>query len=392
MNQEIKENTFRQSIKEIISDANKNPKTIDPELKAFADMLYQYHLPDDCRPTQRQTLITEDDNIPRCFFLFFISADGKEKTSICINLNNKHIYSILEALSERTDFNAFLSVGTFHINASNVARGKSPFRRTKEQASRINALFADLDYYHMKDSRFQGMTPEEVLSVIRREHPEYFDGSLPMTFIKSGNGIQVYLSTENLPVAIHRWYHFWKVCYIRFNEMLAEYGADPKCAPDVCRILRLPNSYNVKKDPIRVDFLTKVADKKLSNKQLLDFLKLISEDTKPPKSKKELAMERAKVKKERELQERILRREQEAKRRQEREDFEEWMKSATKEDILLQEKEREKYSTLGKSGFKKLTQKRLRDLETILNRDDYQMEGKRNIFLFLYGITYHALL
>ncbi len=390
MNQEIKENTFRQSIKEIISDANNNPRTIDPELKAFADMLYHYRILDDCSPAQRQALITEDSNIPRCFFLFFISADGTEKTSICINLNNKHLYSILEALSERTDFNVFLSVGTFHINASNASMGKSPFRRTKTQASRINSLFADLDYYHMKDSRFQGMSPEEVLSVIRGEHPEYFDGSLPMTFIKSGNGIQVYLSIESYQVYIHRWYHFWLVCNKRFNEMFAEYGADPKCAPDVCRILRLPNSYNVKKDPIRVDFLTKVSDKMLSTEKLLDFLGLTPEDTVPPKSKKEIAMERAKAKRERELQERILRREQEAKRRQEREEFEEWIKNATEEDISLREKEWEKYSTLGKSGFKKLTKKRLSDLETILERDDYQMEGKRNIFLFIYGITYHA--
>lgn len=390
MKQEIKDSTFRQSIKELISDANKNPRTIDPELKAFADMLYLFRAPDDCSPAQRQTLITEDANIPRCLFLFFISADGKDKTSICINLNNKNIYSILEAISERTEFNVFLSVGTFHVNPNNAARGKSPFRRTQTQASRINSLFADLDYYHMEGSRFQGMSPEEVLQAIRREHPEYFDGSLPMTFVKSGNGIQVYLSCNSFPVAVRRWYYFWKACNLRFNEMLAEYGADAKCAPDVCRILRLPNSYNVKKEPIRVDFLTKVADRKLSTEQLLDFLHLTPEETVAPKSKKEKALERAKAKREKELQERILKRGQEAQRRQEREEFEEWIKSATEEDINLREKEREKYSTLGKSGFKKLTQKRLNDFETILARDDYQMEGKRNLFLFIYGITYHA--
>ncbi|MDF2844197.1 MAG: hypothetical protein K0R00_2623 [Herbinix sp.] len=390
MKQEINEITFRQSIKALISDANRNPRTIDPELKAFADMLYQFRIPDDCRPEQRQTLITEDGNIPRCFFLFFISADGKEKTSICINLNNKNIYSILEAISERTDFNVFLSVGTFHVNPSNAAKGKSPFRRTQTQASRINSLFADLDYYHLKGSRFEGMSPEEVLQVIRMEHPEYFDGSLPMTFVKSGNGIQVYLSCDSFPVAIPRWYHFWKACNIRFNEILSEYGSDPKCAPDVCRILRLPNSYNVKKDPIQVDFLTDIADKKLSNEKLLDFLGLAPEDTVAPKSKKAIAMERAKAKREKELQERILKREQEAQRRREREEFAEWIKNSTEEDISLREKEREKYSSLGKSGFKKLTKKRLSDFETILARDDYQMEGKRNYFLFLYGITYHA--
>lgn len=390
MKQEINENTFRQSIKELISHANKNPRTINPELKAFADMLYQFCTTDNCSQVQRQTLFEEDSNIPRCFFLFFISSDGTQKTSICINLKNKNIYSILEALTEHTDFHVFLSVGTFHVNSNNVALGKPAFRRVKKQASRINSLFADLDYYHLEGSRFQGMSPEQVLQTIRKEHPEYFDGTLPITFVKSGNGIQVYLSCDSIPVAIPRWFHFWKACNLRFNEIFAEYGADAKCAPDVCRILRLPNSYNVKKEPIKVDFLTKVADGKLSTEQLLDFLNLTAEDTVAPKSKKELAIERAQVKKEQKLKEFMLKREQAQKRRQEREEFEEWIKSASEEDISLKEQEKEKYSALGKTGFKHLTQKRLSDFETIMALNDYQMDGKRNIFLFIYGITYHA--
>lgn len=388
MNQEYQISDFRKRIKEHLSDANKNLRSISPELKDFVDKLYQYILlPMDCTSKKYEKLRETDALIPRCFFLFFISQDGTEKASFSINTKKKQLYSVMASLSELKDVNIFMSVGTFYPNASNTSEGKSVFRRIKAQVSRINSIYADLDYYHMEGSRFQGMQPEAVFKVIKKENPNLFNGSIPISVIKSGNGLQIYLHCESMSVNSKRWYHIWKTCNLKWNELLNAYGADAHVSGDICRVLRVPNTYNVKKEPKRVEFLYQSDCEPFEVYQLLEVLQLTQEDI---KTKEQLSSERASIKQSKKQRELLIYKLKDEKIKRARKEFRQCMENATTIEITEAETRRKKYSDLGKLGFGALTRKRLKDFEKILELSDYNIEGKRNIFLFLYGVTYHA--
>jgi len=111
--------------------------------------------------------------------------------------------------------------------------GFSNGRRAKENLSKLNAVFIDLDV--SKEKEFSN---NEALSNMKEiALNKVINGPLnPHFIIETKNGLQCLWLIENYDISN----------YCQTEEALIKhYGADPG-AKDVCRVLRLPNTYHLK--------------------------------------------------------------------------------------------------------------------------------------------------
>lgn len=402
---------FQQKIKDKLSDAKKNIRVIQPELKAFLDMLYKENnkkepriinikVEDEFKQNEhfkqqmalalgyqlplQQPKQEEQREYEYFLFFFFLSKDGSERKSIYISTKNKKLYSIAQAFTEFEDINVFMSISTF-FPRYNSRINCCEIRRIANQSAYTNVLIADLDIY--KTERFQTTPPKQAFEILKQENQELFN-KLSIVGVMSGNGLQLYcyLKTSTLPIKEQK--VLWKALSQKFNDLFTEYGTDKHCSTDVARVFRMPNSYNCKKDKIKVELLTDIPTKPNTVNEFLTALSLKRSDLnmKPTADAKK---ERALKKKEQRKARRLLR--LEALKQEYQNAVKghyikqaEWKTTATKEEL----EEHNQKSQSGKKGKYNLYLYQSSDLLSYLKHRNYEIEGYRHNFLFIFTVCH----
>lgn len=172
--------------------------------------------------------------------------------------NFEHMAKLIKALSitqEEGNYNIFIAYNTFIFNSK-----KKKYTRTQDRAFRSQAIGIDLDFYHVP--AYEGLTYEEAIAKIEKDHKDIFKKYDPM-IIKSGGGCQLYFlnckpitffdTQGKYPEQIKEEIHTFKELSKYFNEQFIDAGADAKCKGDTARIFRPPGVHSVKYEkPVKV--------------------------------------------------------------------------------------------------------------------------------------------
>ncbi len=372
---------FYKKIKDKIKEGRQNPRAVPKDFKEYVKLLTDYIPKPSMRKSEINEKMEENKNYNKLLFVLAFSKDMKIRSNNIINMNDKKLPSILFALTELDDVHLFISISSF-FPESNLD-GKPIIRRTQRQCSRTNVLIADLDCYN--SDRCKHLTPEQTLELIKKERPQFFTDEMPLTIVKSGNGLQLYLNIASTDLVSKRDKNFWRVLNQRFNEIFLEYGSDPKCSKDITRIFRLPYSKNCKHDKsISVKFLTDIRTSPIDIEKLCSILNLTNDDF---QCRDDEVLKRKRIKEKLLHDEKLAREKEQEKidKRKKHLEYMEWTKTASEEEKL----QMAEWKANGKKGIATLVKKRLDDLWTLLEDRDGDVEGCRNHFLFIYGATHY---
>ena len=266
---------FYKKIKDKIKDGRKNLRTVPKDFQEYVKLLTDYIPQPSLRKREIEDRTRENKNYNKLIFVLAFSQDMKLKSNNIFQISDKKLSSILFALTELSDVHLFISISSFFpesdINCNPI------LKRNQKQCSRSNVLIADIDSYHSE--RCKDLTPEQTLQLIKKERPQFFTDEMPLTVVKSGNGLQLYLNIASCDLFTKSDKHFWRVLNKRFNDFFLEYGADPKCSSDITRIFRIPYSTNCKNNKSKpVEFLSEVKATPIGIDKLAQIMNLTGED------------------------------------------------------------------------------------------------------------------
>lgn len=121
--------------------------------------------------------------------------------------------------------------------------------RRKSNTRNVRCLFTDLDL----TDELKLLSDEELFDRFQEEYSEFIRLFDPVV-VKSGHGLHVYVPTDDMRIYSEEDRNQYE-CYLEeLVQFLLPYGSDFHCA-DAVRILRVPLSYNRKKEPIKVKIL-----------------------------------------------------------------------------------------------------------------------------------------
>lgn len=200
-------------------------------------------------------------------------------------------------------------------------------QRRANSVRHLNAFFIDLDIYNV------GVSQQDVFDAI--DFYVKTNRMLPPTMVlSSGRGMYLIIKIEDVPGGLKRVKTLYEAIQTYFNDLFAEFGADPN-AKDVSRVLRVPGSVNTKTGN-KVEILQYNPEAMYTMSVMAPFVDAFEEKQKiyqKPKKKKE-------------------------------------KQSNSKIGYLLNS------YTLHKA--------RSRDIETLCYLRDYDVEGMRNVILYIY--------
>lgn len=371
---------FYKKIKDKIKDGRKNLRTVPKDFQEYVKLLTDYIPQPSLRKREIEDRTRENKNYNKLIFVLAFSQDMKLKSNNIFQISDKKLSSILFALTELSDVHLFISISSFFpesdINCNPI------LKRNQKQCSRSNVLIADIDSYHSE--RCKDLTPEQTLQLIKKERPQFFTDEMPLTVVKSGNGLQLYLNIASCDLFTKSDKHFWRVLNKRFNDFFLEYGADPKCSSDITRIFRIPYSTNCKNNKSKpVEFLSEVKTTPIGIDKLAQIMNLTGEDF---NYRDDEYLKRKRINEKLIKDERLARQKDREKveKRKKHIEYLKWTKTANPTEV----RQMEEWKANGKKGIETLVKKRLADLEKLLELRDADIEGCRNNFLFIYGSTH----
>lgn len=114
----------------------------------------------------------------------------------------------------------------------------APGKHSGKYVIKLNALFADLDYYNNPD--FKDLTAEQMVGLLEQE----LDYPTPSFYVDSGRGLYIIWLLEST-FATNRSKKFWQRIEDSIINLFKEFSIDPKVR-DLARVLRLLGSKNSK--------------------------------------------------------------------------------------------------------------------------------------------------
>lgn len=145
-------------------------------------------------------------------------------------LTHARISEILNLSSK--GFNVYMSQASF----------LKPYERTKHNSFASECLIIDVDYYNIPT--LKGFSPQQVLDQMESEG--LFSKIKPSYAMSSRNGLYLVYLLDLVPLyRFKRNVRLWELVAKALVEHFKDYGADPK-ATDISRVNRLPYSINQK--------------------------------------------------------------------------------------------------------------------------------------------------
>lgn len=241
-------------------------------LKAYLDML----LP--------QSITIKNDEVETIYNEFImLSSKGKEWKDTPIRTSKKSIYlDIYNFIQDNQDKDLFISLWSFY-----TTQGKTP-RRLSQYAALTNVLALDFD--NVPNEYLQDTTKAfeyvQSLSPLDEEECSFFDYIEPRFIVLSGGGIHLYFELDK-PL-FSKEYETYKSTLEKIHRLLPQGKVDTK-VKDKARVLRLPYSYNHKKEEPRLVDIEELSKMSYSISEILDTLeefgiKDIPKETKPNKA------------------------------------------------------------------------------------------------------------
>lgn len=234
-----------------------------------------------------------------------------------------------------------LSHEGYHVYSSESSFLK-PYQRTKANAFSSETLIIDIDYYNVPS--LKGLSAEEVLDKMKND--EALNKLPPSYAISSGKGLYLVYLLELLPLySFPRNIRLWELVAKQLTKHFEAYGADMH-ATDISRVTRLPYTINPKTG--KHAYILDCSSLSLNSPKRYTLSSLANE---------------------------IL--------------------PYNYQDVLTYKAEKKDKKLIDPTAPKKphqlltpvsLATARCADLEHILTRRSYDIEGFRNIFIFLYSV------
>jgi len=121
--------------------------------------------------------------------------------------------------------------------------------RRKSNVRNVRCLFTDLDL----TEELKELSDEDLLKRFQKEYAEFIRLFDPV-IVKSGHGLHVYVPTDDMRIYSEEDRNQYESYLEEVIKYLIPWNSDFHCA-DAVRILRVPLSYNRKKEPIKVKIL-----------------------------------------------------------------------------------------------------------------------------------------
>lgn len=274
--------------------------------------------------------------------------------------------------------NIYLSVNTFKIiskedyecnkkqatTKKEKERKYTPFRRTGDTVYYSNAIFIDLDFYHIDE--YKNHTPIQMYNLIKKEQSRFLKALGNYCFVCSGKGLYLFVKFDKTLYFLNDKYkELWRNISVGINYRLQKYGADFKCKGDFARIFRCPYTFNNKNGDMKQAYIIEPF-KREGSKTARELLKLVKRDL----SNVNTVLSPTKTK----TQKTITKKDNKAE-----------TETIYNESLIIKNNENDLWHITDPYYIKWFVDERLWDLDILLILRDFDLKGCRNYFFFVYA-------